>query len=118
VSSILEWIGVAAGSGGLGALLTKVADAWAKKRQTEAEAGRIDAEAAQLIAHTAVTLVAPLQAQVEALSARVDHLETQNAETTTKLQIAIDYIRGLRSWIFTHIPDKTPPPTPLALEIG
>ena len=111
MGSLLEWTGVAAGSGVLGSLITKGFDWRLRKTEVAAESPKIDAEAAQIIASTAVTLVAPLQSQIEALTGRVGHLEAQYAT-------AVGYIRSLRSWIFTHIPDETPPPPPLTLEIG
>jgi hypothetical protein len=73
------------------------------------------AEAAQIIASTAVLLVEPLQKQITDLTTRMGAVETENNLTKTKLQLAIEHIRALRSWIANHIPDKQPPPPPLGL---
>ena len=84
-------------------------------RLSEAHEAKIDAEAAQIIANTAVALVQPLQEQISKLDGRVKTLERENLATKSTLRLAIDYIRALRSWIFQHVPDKTPPVPPDAL---
>lgn len=118
----LELIGLIAGGAGGGSLLTKafdwVADRKANKKviqRVEAEAGKFDAEAVQAITSAAVTLVAPLQTEIRELRERVDALETENGLTNSRLALAIEHIRALRSWIGQHIPDKSPPAPPADL---
>lgn len=118
----IEVIAVVTGSGVGGVLLTKASD-WVISRATskkvaqrlEAEAGKFDAEAVQAITSAAVALVAPLQAEVTKLTERVVALEDENKKTKTLLQLAIEYIRALRLWIDTQIPDKSPPQPPADL---
>lgn len=73
------------------------------------------AEATQIIANTAVFLIEPLRKEIAELTTRVGTLETENTQTKSKLQKAIDHIRELRSWISAQIPDKTPPQAPAEL---
>lgn len=113
MTAVVEWAGVVLGSGAVGSIVTNVFN----RRKVKADAGKIDAEAAQTIATTAVTLVAPLQAQVTDLLDRVETLEAENTTTKSKLQLAIDHIRELRYWIRTHLPDKTPPASPSGLGV-
>lgn len=118
----LELVAYVLGGGAVGHLTTRVFE-WATNRKadkkviqrTEAEAGKYDAEAVRALTAAAVTLVAPLQAEVAELRLRVDALEDENTKTKTLLQLAIEYIRALRSWISTHIPDKSPPQPPADL---
>lgn len=110
MSQTLEVIGIIAGSGTAGVLVTKLFD----RRKTSAESNMIDAEAAQVIASTAVTLVAPLQSEIDKLTVRVGTLETENTTTKTLLGVAIDHIHDLHRWIDEHLPGKQrpqPPPT-------
>lgn len=111
MSSLLEWAAVAAGSGGLGALITKGFDWRLRTKEVEASTPRLDAEAARIIADTAVSLVAPLQHQLTELQTRVSQLEDQHA-------LALGHIRVLYSWIYSHFPDSTPPAPPKELEIN
>lgn len=85
-------------------------------KRAESDAGKVDADAAQVIATTAVTLIAPLQAEIADLRLRMDVLEEENKATKTRLQLAIDYIRELLVFIRNHNPDKTPPTPPRGLE--
>lgn len=85
------------------------------KKRAESEAGKIDADAAQVMVQTAITLVAPLKQEISDLVVRVDSLESENALTNSRLALAIDHIRALRAWISTHMPDKTPPQPPIDL---
>lgn len=118
--SALEWAGMIAGSTVAGGALTKLFD-WqvtrATARKTNAEETKIDADAAKVIADTAVTLVAPLQAQVLSLSDRLDTVENEHRATKTRLQVAIGHITELRLWIGEHLPDKHPPEPPEGLGI-
>lgn len=118
----LELIALIAGSTGAGSLLTKafdfVADRKAKKKldeKTEAEAGKFDAEAVQAITTAAVTLLAPLQEEIKELRGRIETLETENGLTNSRLALAIEHIRALRTWISQHIQDKSPPAPPADL---
>lgn len=120
MSTLLDVL--AALGGPIGVVLGVVGKSWfdrsvtvATVKRTEAEDTKIDAEAAQIIANTAVLLVAPLQTQITELTTRVGSLESENTATKSKLQLAIDHIRALRAWIGTHIPDKMPPQPPPGL---
>ncbi|EFV12935.2 hypothetical protein [Segniliparus rugosus] len=114
----------AAVSAPIGALLGAVGKGWLERRKrrqelslSEAQESKIDAEAAQVIAVTAVTLVDPLRSQVADLGKRVEVLEQENAATKSTLHQALDYIRSLLSWVHKHLPDKTPPQPPATLGI-
>lgn len=122
MSQVLQWVTALAGP--VGVLLGVAGKGWfdrtftvASTNKIVAEDTKIDSEAAQIIANTAVSLVAPLKTQIEELTSRVEALETENTETKTRLQLAISYIRSLRSWIQVHIPDRTPPAPPTGLDI-
>ena len=122
IQSNLELIGLIAGSTGAGSIATKAFDWFAERKankkldeKTEAEAGKFDAEAVQAITSAAVTLVAPLQSEVKELRERVEALETENGLTNSRLALAIEHIRALRTWISQHIPDKSPPAPPADL---
>lgn len=120
MTTAIEWVGIIAGSGVVGSVVTKAFDRQVTKataRKTEAEETKIDADAASVLAQTAVTLVAPLQTQIDGLTIRVRTLEAENTATKSKLQLAIDHIRELRHWIGTHIPDKSPPQPPADLGV-
>lgn len=110
--------------GPLGVVMGAVGVKWLDRHKAASEiskmgyeSDKMDAEAAQIISQTAVALVAPLQAQITQLAARVDHLEKENVMTLSKLQIAINHIRDLRSWISEHMPTKQPPSIPPSLDI-
>ncbi|BBY34912.1 hypothetical protein BST33_00075 [Mycolicibacter minnesotensis] len=118
MSSLLEWAGVAAGSGVLGSLITKVFDWKLKTKEASAAIPRLDAEAAQIVANTAVSLMAPLQHQVAELQSRVEALETEYEASQSRLGLALKHIRSLYSWIYTHAPDHTPPAPPKELELN
>lgn len=106
----------AAGGGGvMGVIVTRVFD-WGTGT-TKRQNAKIDADAAEVIAKTAVSLVAPLNSQVEDLAKRVGVLEQENEKARTKLQIAVVHIRTLYNWIYTHIHDKQPPEVPEELEL-
>lgn len=120
MSALLDW--AVALSGPVGVAIGVAGKSWfdrsvtvATVKRTEAEDTKIDAEAAQIIANTAVMLVAPLQGQITELTGRVGTLEMENTATKTRLQSAIDHIRQLRLFINKHIPDKTPPQPPSGL---
>jgi len=101
-----------------GIIGTKIFQHGREKRElrlSDAHEAKMDAEAAQILANTAVALVQPLQEHLSKLDARVKTLERENQSTKSTLRLAIDYIRALRSWIFQHVPDKTPPVPPDAL---
>lgn len=123
MSQVLDWAGVA--SGPVGILVGAIGKGWFDKRAAKttaetknpSEETKLDAEAAQIIANTAVALVAPLKTEITDLTKRVETLETENQEKTTKLQLAVDHIRALYNWIYSHIPDKTPPQPPPTLGI-
>lgn len=72
-------------------------------KRADSEATKIDADAAKVFTEIAVALVVPLEK-------RIAKLERENSA-------AFDYIRTLLSWIRTHVPSKTPPPPPEALDI-
>lgn len=113
-------VGIVAGSGAIGSVATKVLDrsvTRATANRTEAEETKLDADAAQVIAQTAVSLVAPLQTQVDSLRERVMVLEAENNSTKSRLQVAIDHIYELHAWINTHLPQRRPPQPPQALGI-
>lgn len=97
MSSLLEWAGVVAASGGVGSLLTKALS----RRQDNADIAKVFVDAA-------TALVAPLEA-------RLSVVEAENGVFKTRLQLAIDHIQELRSWIYTHLPTKSPPPMPTGL---
>ena len=122
-----EMVGLLLGGGVFGTLLNRLFD-WrvnkkaAKKleadtEKTARETKKIDIDAAQVIAATAVELVAPLKAELADLRGRVGLLEDENAKTMSKLQMAINHIRELLIFIRNHIPDKTPPTAPADLGI-
>jgi len=113
VSAVAEWVGVVVGSTTAGSLVT----AFFNRRKLKAEGNRLDAEAAHVIAQTAVTLVAPLQAQVTELLGRVEALEDENEATRTTLGKAFSYIRELLRWVREHLPDLTPPMPPPGLKL-
>lgn len=122
MSSMLDWAIAAGGPAGvlLGVVGTKVFDWRVTKKvahKVGSEAKKFDADAAQVIATTAVTLITPLQEQITKLVVRVETLEIENTQTKTRLQLAIDHIRALRTWIRDHIPDRTPPDAPSELGI-
>jgi len=114
-------IASASGGGGLiGVIGTRIFD-WGRNRSEvnniRSTGTKIDAEAAQVIADTALTLVAPLKREIQELNSRVDRLEKENAATELKLHLALEHIRVLYAWIFNHMPDKTPPRLPSQLEV-
>lgn len=111
MSQWLEAAGLIAGSGAAGSLITK----FLGRDKDRAEVTNISADTAGVFVDAAVKLIVPLQAEITALTTRVGTLESENTATKTKLQLAIDHIRALRSWISTHISDKTPPQPPSAL---
>ncbi|MBM4592048.1 hypothetical protein GS454_01310 [Rhodococcus hoagii] len=116
----VQLVGLMAGSSVLTLLLGKLFDlraARAATAKTKAEGTLIDAEAAKTIAETAVVLVAPLKVEISELTSRVATLETENAQTKTKLQVAIDHINKVHRWIAEHIPGMTPPQPPDELGI-
>ena len=120
MSTTLEWVDTLSGPGGiLVGILGTTLFARSKSRQelrvSKASETKIDAEAAKILADTAMTLVAPLQAQVTDLILRVSTLEAENAVTRDKLQIAIDHIRELLIFIKNHVPHMTPPTAPNGL---
>lgn len=113
----LEWTQTLSGPVGVlaGIVGTKMFDRRLdrqKARLSEAEETKLDAEAARIIADTAVTLVAPLQAQITQLTTRVENLEAEDKVKTAKLDAAVRYIRELLGWIAVHIPHKQPPSAP------
>lgn len=120
MSQVLETVGMILGGGFAGSAGTAVFH----RRRNRAEVSKIDADAAQVIAETAVTLVAPLQAQITALNERVGTLETENESTKAELAahktlfgIALGHIRELHRWIDQHVPgrDRPQPPSELGL---
>ncbi|QXN72998.1 minor tail protein [Mycobacterium phage Phillis] len=119
MTAVIEWAGVALGPAGV--LAGVLGKGWFDRRtvatKNPSEETKLDAEAAQIIANTAVALVAPLKTEINELSTRVTTLETENQATTSKLQLAVNHIRTLYSWIYSHIPDKTPPQPPSELGI-
>lgn len=123
MSTAVEWIDAIGGAGAgafAGVVVKKVFDRRKDKAaadKVEAEGTKLDADAAQVIANTAVALVAPLQSQITLLTSRVETLESENATTRTQLHIALEYIRELHAWIRIHIPGKKPPRPPKGLEI-
>ena len=100
----LELVGIVVGSSAAGSIVTKVFE----RRRDRSQGTLLDAEAAQVIANTAVTLVAPLEARVTAL-------EAENLRTKSKLQVAIDHILDVHKWIGEHIPGRQPPQPPSEL---
>lgn len=116
MSAVLEW--VAALSGPSGVALGAWGKSWLDKRKSPAEETRIDAEAAQIIANTAVSLIAPVERKMKELAERVELVEEENRQTKSKFQVAIDHIRSLYVWIDRHLPNKTPPSLPTALEVS
>jgi len=117
MSTALEWVDTLSGPTGIvmGIVGTKLFERTRSRQEirvSKASETKIDAEAAKIIAETAMTLVAPLQAQVSDLLVRVGHLEVENTVTKSKLQLAIDHIRELLIFIKNHVPDKTPPTAP------
>lgn len=120
MSQWFEVAGLVAGSGGFGALVTKLLSRRVDQttaNKNEAEEESLKADATESLANAAVLLVAPLQDQITKLTGRVSTLEAENAATKSKLQLAIDHIRELRFWISRQTPDKTPPQPPSALGI-
>lgn len=118
MTQTLEVVGMIAGSGVAGALITKLFErkqARASVEKTAAEEGLIDAEAAHIIAGTAVSLVAPLQAEIDKLTVRVGTLETENISTKSLLGVAIDHIHDLHLFIDIHLPGQVRPPLPPTL---
>lgn len=109
--SYLEWATVVLGSGVVGAGVTGLVN----RRKSNADTGKVDAEAARIIADTAVVLVAPLRSQIDALTARVGLLETENTNTRSLLKIALDHIEELHEWIKTHMPGANVPGRPSSL---
>lgn len=116
MSAVLEW--VAALSGPSGVVIGAWGKGWLDRRKSVSEGTKIDAEAAQIIANTALSLIAPVEKKVKDLTTRVDELEEENRKTKSKFQVAIDHIRSLYLWIDRHLPDKTPPSLPTALEVN
>lgn len=115
--SALEWADTLSGSAGAlaGIAATKLFDRHLdrqKRKNAEKEGVKIDADAAQVIANTAVALVAPLKAEIAELRVRVEIVEAENALKTTKIEAAARYIRELLDWIRIHIPDRQPPAPP------
>lgn len=123
MNSDLILAAIAVGGPVLGVSVSKFFD-WRVDKKTEkqvakraaSETTNLDASSAKIIAETAVTLVAPLQDQITKLTTRVDLLETENAATKNKLQLAIDYIRELLVFIRNHNPEMTPPTAPRGLD--
>lgn len=115
-----EWaqtLGAVAGSGTLASLVTGILGRRARRKQDNARALKFDADAVHVIADTAVGLVSPLKEQVAELSGRVEHLEDENTTTKNRLAQAIEYIRELRAWVRTHLPEGDPPAPPPSLDI-
>lgn len=113
----IEWAGLLAGSGVIGSVGTKFIDGWINRitnrkasQKIEAETGKFDADAAQVIASTAMALLAPLQGEVADLRTRIQKLEGENVATTGKLRRAINYIRELRVWVAQNVTPECPPP--------
>lgn len=73
------------GGGGVGALgyLLRFR---AERRRLGADTGKIEADAVSVLTGTAVSLVVPLQAQIERLNQHVELLESQVAETKRELR--------------------------------
>jgi hypothetical protein len=118
----VELVSLIGGSTVVGSVATKAFDWFADRKankkilkRAESEAGKFDAEALQAITTAAVTLVAPLQQEVTELRGRVETLETENGLTNSRLALAIEHIRALRTWIGQHIQDKSPPAPPADL---
>lgn len=84
----------------------------AESDKTHAESGKFDADAAQIIAQTAVSLVAPLQSEITKLTGRVEKLETENLASQGENRRLKHYIKDLLRWIAEHVPHAAPPPAP------
>lgn len=122
---------VAAVSGPAGLLLGVVGKGWLERKLTQAaadgmeaesnktysESGKFDAEAAQVIAATTVTLLRPLQAEIADLRTRIETLEAENTYAQGKVRRAVHYIKDLLKWIAEHVPDGSPPLPPSDLDI-
>lgn len=80
--------------------------------RTHSESGKFDAEAAQVIAATTITLLAPLQAEVTELRKEVDSLKNDALSTQGENRRLKHYIKDLLRWITEHVPDGCPPPAP------
>lgn len=113
MSGWVELVGIIVGSGAAGAGVTE----FLNRRKSRSEAKRLDADAAQSLAEAAVVLVAPLQAQIESLTSRVQTLEEEDRRKTTLFGIAVGHIRDLHAWIDKHMPgnDRPLPPAELGL---
>ncbi|OHT67761.1 hypothetical protein [Mycobacteroides chelonae] len=122
MSAAVEWTAALSGTAGtvLGLTINKIFNRkkdGADLEKAASEGTKLDAEAAQIIANTAVALVAPLHSEIQKLNERVDSLEQENASTRSVFHVSIAYIRDLFSWIKVHLPDRNPPKPPLALEL-
>lgn len=101
MSSALEWVGVLTGGGVVGSVATKLLG---RKRD--------DSEAAAAITAAAVSLIEPLERRVRALEIANEQTNTTLRLTSSKLQLALDHIRALYSWIYSHSFERTPPQPP------
>ncbi|ALA06473.1 hypothetical protein WC1_26 [Rhodococcus phage WC1] len=106
MSSALEIVGMIAGSGVVGGIVTKVAD----RKLTKSNANKIDVDAAKVIAETAVTLVGPLKAEIETLAGRVDTLETNQ-------DVLVVHIKDMHQWGDQVAPGVPRPAIPSIINI-
>ncbi|MCA1009008.1 hypothetical protein LCL87_25130 [Rhodococcus hoagii] len=94
---------------------TAAVNAVVGRRRSKAEAGKIDADAAKIIAEAAAALVTPMSTRMGSLEQRVEVLEAENAHKTTLLDSAIRFIRDLLDWIGHRVPGEAPPDIPADL---
>ncbi|AVJ51384.1 minor tail protein [Mycobacterium phage Scowl] len=113
MTEVLDWLAVASGPAGIA--IGIYGEKWRSRRREPAEIEKTEAEASQIFVETAVALIAPLKAEIADLTVRVNQLEEENYTTKTRLQLSIDYIRVLQSWISKHIPGRKPPAPPAEL---
>ena len=101
LAAALELVGLLTGGGVVGSVVTKLLG----RRRDEAEA-------AAAITAAAVSLVAPLERRVLALELANERTNNTLRVTGSRLQLALDHIRALYTWISSHSFEPTPPQPP------
>lgn len=88
----MDWAQLLVGTG-LGGILASVVNAVINRRRLGADADKVDAEAADVVTKTALTLVEPLRKRIGELEQEVETLRTKVRETTHELDLCRDASR-------------------------
>ena len=103
--------------GPVGVLIGVVGTKMAHRGRERRDGAKVEAEATQIVVASALSIIEPLQAQIDRLDRRVKALEVENNSTRAVLRVAVAYIRSLRQWIWAHMPDLNPPDPPPSLNL-